>query len=411
MKRRVVLLVHLFSACVVATESSLSPALKLAATLDKLTEQSDKTEIKPSDFFPQNDHELSSRGDCIIATQINQSNVPFTISTPGSYCVVEGLAAVSAASSPLINITSDNVVLDLNDQIITGAGLAPIGIRINANNNVIIRNGSLLRFTSNALQVNQNSQQIQLNNIIAINNNVGFSATGMLRSSFQNCAAILSTQAGFFITNGVGVNTQNCVFQQCYSFGNSGIGSGLGFFLNGCINCFFPNCIAYANGVNGFVQTNCQHIIYQNCISSGNGGFGFSIASNNTTLQNCFADNNRLAGFRLLGNQIRVSQCQAEDNENGFRIEGNSTNTLLLESTAVRNRVTGFHFDPGTTELQVRNNTATGNLIFGFENQGIANRIYANWANNNGTNFVGIPNFVVSPTPLAAINFTTNIAN
>ncbi len=411
MKRRVVLLVHLFSACVVATESSLSPALKLAATLDKLTEQSVKTEIKPSDFFPQNDHELSSRGDCIIATQINQSNVPFTISTPGSYCVVEGLAAVSAASSPLINITSDNVVLDLNDQIITGAGLAPIGIRINANNNVIIRNGSLIRFTINALQVNQNSQQIQLNNIIAINNNVGFSATGMLRSSFQNCAAILSTQAGFFITNGVGVNTQNCVFQQCYSFGNSGIGSGLGFFLNGCINCFFPNCIAYANGVNGFVQTNCQHIIYQNCISSGNGGFGFSIASNNTTLQNCFADNNRLAGFRLLGNQIRVSQCQAEDNENGFRIEGNSTNTLLLESTAVRNRVTGFHFDPGTTELQVRNNTATGNLIFGFENQGIANRIYANWANNNGTNFVGIPNFVVSPTPLAAINFTTNIAN
>ncbi len=409
MKKRVVLFLFLTISPLFSQNESNERILKLAASLEKLAEH-EILSIQPTDFFSET-NETITREDCIISVQINQSNVPFTINTAGNYCVVENLTTPIGIPSPLITINSNNVVLDLNNQLLSGGGLRANAILVNAFNNVIVQNGSLRQFTGNALQINQNAQNLQINNIIAIANNVGFSATGILRSSFKNCVALLNVQAGFFITNGIGINVQNCIFQHCYSFGNSGIGTGQGFVFNGCVNCFLPNCIAYSNAINGFAQTNCQHMIYQNCISSGNAQFGFSILSNNTTLQNCFADNNGLTGFRLQGNQIRVSQCQAEDNQNGFRVEGTSTNSSILESTAHRNRIAGFHFDPATTELQIRSNTATGNLLFGFENQGVANRVYANWANNNGTNFVGIPNFAVSPTPLAAINFTTNIAN
>ena len=114
------------------------------------------------------------------------------------------------------------------------------------------------------------------------------------------------------------------------------------------------------------------------------------------------------------GNAITLEDCKANLNTNGFQIfstnnvllnciaQGNITNGILLSAAAAGN--------PVSSNSQVRSNTVTNNGN-GINNQGTTNHIYSNFASNNiNGDFVGITNFVVSPTPATAINFTTNIA-
>jgi hypothetical protein len=356
-----------------------------------------------------------SRGNCIIATQINSTNVPFNITTAGSYCVVENITFAST-NAIIISVNASNVVLDLNDQTISGGGTSLNAIQVNNQSNVTIRNGSLINFTANGVFLSQGCQQVNVSNMLCVNNNSGFAAAGVNRCSFQNCFAILNRGFGFNISNGTATASQNSTLSNCLAL-STGIGAtstGPGFIFTNCLNFFINNCIAYGNRGNGFQQTLCSGFVYEQCISSGNinSGHGFSIENNNTSLESCIADNNLFDGFRCNCNQISIENCRAKNNRNGYNFEGGA-NGVVLNNLAQRNNAAGFTLGLNTRAIQVRSNTATGNITFGFNDIATLpplNKFYANFANNNGTNFNGIPNFFVSPLPATPINFTTNIA-
>jgi hypothetical protein len=84
-----------------------------------------------------------------LCTPINQSQIPYTITTSGIYCLTSDLIS-SAASGNVITINANNVVLDLNDHRVSGfgagSGTQAIGIYANQEADVIVRNGTVRGF-------------------------------------------------------------------------------------------------------------------------------------------------------------------------------------------------------------------------------------------------------------------------
>ena len=82
-------------------------------------------------------------------TLIFQSDIPFTIETPGVYCLAE---SVSFAAGTAITIASDNVLFDLQDKKIDGSLGGDIGIAINSGlSNITIQNGVLCNMNNKGI--------------------------------------------------------------------------------------------------------------------------------------------------------------------------------------------------------------------------------------------------------------------
>jgi hypothetical protein len=75
--------------------------------------------------------------------------VPFTVTTPGIYCLKDSLVS-AAASGIAINIASDDVVLDMNGHVLDGSAAGPstttYGILALDRTNVTVRNGTVRGF-------------------------------------------------------------------------------------------------------------------------------------------------------------------------------------------------------------------------------------------------------------------------
>ena len=81
---------------------------------------------------------LSSCG----AIAISQSQIPYTISTPGYYCAGQNITANN--TSPIITIASDNVTLNLNGYTLDASGFATNAIAFDNSSprsNIVIDNG------------------------------------------------------------------------------------------------------------------------------------------------------------------------------------------------------------------------------------------------------------------------------
>jgi hypothetical protein len=77
--------------------------------------------------------------------------VPATISAPGTYCLTGDLT--HPGSGTAISIAADHVTLDLGGYSITGSN-AGIGVSTSARNQVLLRNGRLLKFATAVSAVN-----------------------------------------------------------------------------------------------------------------------------------------------------------------------------------------------------------------------------------------------------------------
>ncbi|MEX0672183.1 MAG: right-handed parallel beta-helix repeat-containing protein [Candidatus Babeliales bacterium] len=103
---------------------------------------------------------------------IDQTDIPYTISTPGHYCIQEDLSAPAIANA--ITITASNVTLDLNGFHITGGinGITSSG------NDVKIMNGTVQGAITNGIAITGGTN-IVVDNVVARNNGAdGFNATG-----------------------------------------------------------------------------------------------------------------------------------------------------------------------------------------------------------------------------------------
>lgn len=334
-------------------------------------------------------------------------------------------------------------------------------IGINASNpfNLIARNLRAFFSTSTGFLISQGTNCF-FNACISNNNNThGFSITNSNSLIFSGCLAegnttngfnisgiagsqfIESTanrnQNGFFVTSG-NITNQSNIMDNCFAAQNNLIGfflvanqvnlkqctsvnNNVGFQLNGN-NITFDTTIAENNNGNGIqlVGNNCQ---LANCQSINNSLNGFQINGNTNSIFSSIAKNNISNGFQLTGTGSEAQDCHALNNgSNGFIING--SNHSVINSIAKQNNrgsiiptnvgngillALANGFGVISSNCEIRNNTVTGNST-GINNLGTNNRIYANFANNNSTNFSGVPNVAISPTILTPINFTANIA-
>jgi len=90
-----------------------------------------------------------ARGETINCIHITNALMPYTISTPGVYCVTEKITT-NLASGAAITINANNVVLDLNSFAIgnlgAGASTSALGIYAVDRQNIVIRDGTLRGF-------------------------------------------------------------------------------------------------------------------------------------------------------------------------------------------------------------------------------------------------------------------------
>lgn len=162
--------------------------------------------------------------------------------------------------------------------VIDGAGLTSIrGFSIGRS---IVNKCGSINCTNNAF----NSSAGSLSQCYATGCSTG--ATFLLGNTIAtNCIAYDNTVIGFSLGN-------NCFLIRCIADTNTGAGSD-GFQFSGAIGSTI-NCVAYANGRDGFRAVASFTITFQNCIAETNAGFGYIIASGavNTVLNNCASFNN-----------------------------------------------------------------------------------------------------------------------
>lgn len=425
-----------------------------------------------------------------FATQSTQSfaaasantipSFPGTITIAGQYVFVQNVnvpAASAGFSGTGLFVNANNVIIDLNDQTITGATNSVDGICVTSGmSNITIRNGTIRNMGRDGIRIvptagGNTNRFIRLENlnIVGCRNN-GISISGGIDFTITNCLISNNGGGGLIVTSNNSLTSQNFTITDCISSFNGGDG----FQFTNCNNYYIRSLLALNNGFNngfgvapaggnGITQTMGNRITFENClmhnnrfagiVSSGNnhvflecqadtnGTDGFSIAGNNSSLLNCTAIQNGSRGFVTTGNGTTFETCEAKANgatpasgvtPAGFSVFG--TDHCLLQNLAKSNigpgnTGTGVGFllnggSNGSMRCQVRENTAVRNG-FGIVNNGPvfpaanANRIYANFASDNGfpmaavaNNFVGVLNIFVSPTlPTDVLNAATNISN
>lgn len=405
-----------------------------------------------------------TKGDCDLSTQIGaapsaintqpflSATPPFRITLPGQYCLTINVS-VPAGSNGIV-IDSNNVSINLNGKCIQGQTGSLHGISVTGNNrsNISIRNGFIANMGLNAIQFVSSGEQILLENLKFCRNSIGFNLAGLRDFVIRDCLITFHRNQGMFLNifgttpmqNGIISNcltafnsshgvqiTQgnNLVFSNIVSFNNTNPGSG--FLETNGNRITFESCQANNNAVNGFLSSGISNSFAQ-CIANNNNGVGFLVRGNRLTMNDMQAKGNTTDGFRLTGNNCTISNATSQNNTNiGFNISGNqhsyencnaesnsigfainNANHCILNNQAKANANFGFFLQPGSTQCQVRSNTAVANNV-GFQNNTTTvNRIYSNFSSDNTTaQFVGVPNVFTSPVPADAINFTTNIAN
>lgn len=141
-----------------------------------------------------------------VGTTIRQSDVPFTITEPGIYSLCEDLRSVSPA--PVINITGDNVLLNLacHSIIVTQSSMTSVGVGVSGDR-VVVRNGSLVASEGDA-----GLSPIFLLNIIGTHGGViedlSFSGTSDPINSFN------IGSAGVRVVNSTNLVVSDCTFQN-----------------------------------------------------------------------------------------------------------------------------------------------------------------------------------------------------
>ena len=371
--------------------------------------------------YLEDQEDIQKRGDCSFSTQIinistaaNAQNRPNAISVPAQAITEPGLYCLSNSiqsnATRIIRVEANDVTIDLNGQQLEASGNnTAISLQSNLRN-IEIRDGSIRGGTGiSALNV----RELRIINVRFINNRRAININGDRDVVLSNCLAESASVHGYQISD----VTNGFIF-ECRTSGGTSTSSG---YLLTNLDSFVIQKCKSDNNAQGFNCIGCNNLFFFQCEANNNRGDGFRfVNTSNTTLNannkiaESNAQTNRGHGFFIFGNAHTMEEsCAIDNGGDGFFING--TNHTLLNNIAKRNS-TGFNLLTTARFCQVRENTATANTRFGFANAGTVatpnpNRIYTNFANNNGTNFnAAIPNVFTSPTPATPINFTTNIS-
>jgi len=286
---------------------------------------------------------LTFAGSCEIL--IFQNDIPFTINSPGVYCLAE---SVSFATGTAVTINSDNVLFDLQDKKIDGSAGGDIGIAINSGlSNITIQNGVLCNMNNKGIDADATK------NIAFISMSVSDSLIDSIVDMPARIAPITCLQikdikvlnVGIFkvfpivsivdsIVDSVidipdcilspitGINI-NCVTEVMLTNCQALCCLGDGFALSMVENGTLESCNAEKNGGNGFVFDNTDTTCLKWCKSNMNCFHGFcdSACNGDNFYLNCIAKQNGIHGFNIVGGGKVLQECIASQNSrDGFNL-------------------------------------------------------------------------------------------
>lgn len=305
-----------------------------------------------------------------LATPLTSGASQYIIKSPGRYYVANDLVSRvnTLAASTMLEIASNNVVLDLNSKSLrpalgTGTNSTTItGIKIDGSlSNIVIRNGQINGYattgTTSAMQLGISidgavNRNIQISDI-TIANLGGTSATAISMTGgvvadtkdivIQNCiiSNLNSTSAaayGLKLSSCNNVRVVNCNFNGVTT-SSSATTASYGAYLSGCSTVTFDGCVATETGISsgtgcgnsvGFelvTGTTCKDITFLNCeatrtftnASSSSAvaiGFRLNDSTGPYKLVNCLAAQSSGAGaegFHAAATSI-FDNCTADSN-------------------------------------------------------------------------------------------------
>ena len=262
------------------------------------------------------------------------TNLPYTVSVPGSYYFTGNLSISSGSS---ITIITNDVTLDLCGYAIkyTGISISSAGIRLSGTTNallkrVVIKNGSISHF-GNAIDA-ENIEGCRFDNLICGDSKkvgIYFHTDGGACDGnvIENCIIPRNRLYGIEIYPRNDGSCSGNVIRNCTIFD-----SHKGVFLYGAASCManlIVDCTIAGNSEEGIYlynwQSDCKANVIRNCIITGNTQKGIYLWSrenggkcDGNLIENCSLQEN--AGGAILLNGIEGGQCY------GNRVEKNIFN-------------------------------------------------------------------------------------
>lgn len=275
---------------------------------------------------------------------------PTTISTPGYYCVANDITA-TINLAPIITISTNNVVLDLNGHTIEnlGTGFGTACIETSGNNNITIRNGTL---RTNRTGINVlGGNTIHLENLASTKSGrVFFDLTNVIEGTITNCSTGANCFNAIILTSCNNIVVKDCLLNGTRSNvlnpGSNAIT------LTSCNNCTIKNTTASTWGSAGFyldtstncLLNNCSGLYVGNQLSGSAYLYGF-YARNGTgnIFEACVANNITaldptipIAGFALDGteNCSKIIGCESSNISAPFTTSVVNTATVVTGAPA-----------------------------------------------------------------------------
>ncbi len=261
--------------------------------------------------------------------QIDIAEIPYTISSSGSYIVVDDLSTTQTNTHG-ITIDADNVTLDLNGHAIIGPGKAAGGygtgiVVSGAQYNIAVRNGTVRDWQWNGVNAIL-SENCQFEALRCYNNGIGGIITGACSIVSGNiCRA--NEDYGINVRHGSIASGNTCrenggngifAWNGSTVTGNSS-SSNTGDGIHTYEGCTVSGNTCQSNTGDGIqVSSDCR-VVDNTCDSNGSGGDG--------------------AGILATGSDNRISDNHCTDNDRGLDLDGAdnivSGNTLIGNTTPV----------------------------------------------------------------------------
>ena len=262
---------------------------------------------------------------------------PIVISESGSYILTSNLTVSTSVNC--IEVTADNVTLDLNGFALVGPGTGSggRGIYVNSVNNVSVGNGTVRNFVSTGIDIPNTSHNCLVKDIRAYDNGV----LG-IRASYSTVINCIAEKNGLD-----GIYSYHSTVKDCASNDNGDDGI---YSFKSTINY----CQCYGNANRGIYA---QESTITNCTITGSGSHG--IEANSSTLTNCTSNGNSTTDtFGILLTDSIATNCSANKNNYGIQV----TNSTLTNCTANMNDRGGFWGHKST----LTNCTANSNFWSGI---------------------------------------------
>lgn len=361
-----------------------------------------------------------------IEPRVPITNLPFTISQPGSFYLTTNLTATGfTGGQDGITIQASQVTLDLGGFALTGVAAAGDGIAVNgAWSNIWVGNGSVVAWGGNGINAAAANASGFANLRVAGNGEWGVDAgeratlrlvsaqdngtaeSGGIRAGYhsliQDCHASgnqgwgVAAEAGGTVRDcvamnnvGVGIEARDAsTVSGCTGRDNGGSG------IRGGANAVIRGCAATANGGPGIDASDAALVTDCAAVSSEHG----IVVGGGATLQACTAKSNLGNGITA-GVNATVTSCSSTLND-GYGI-GTGVGSTITRCTARENNGTGIlsgtaslisdcvtHYNG--VGLSVPNNGyLLNNNVHGNSGDGIAatlthNRIDGNHVTGNG---------------------------